>query len=59
MSSKSAPFHVNESLRPYVFYDVADGQEIRGRNSGSFSLYNECEADAAVELLKLFRKRYF
>ncbi|KAK8292736.1 hypothetical protein V6Z11_D06G139400 [Gossypium hirsutum] len=56
--SKSASFHGTEGLGPYVFYDVVDGLELHGKNSGALSLYNECEADAAVELLKFFRKRY-
>lgn len=58
MSSKLAPFHETEGLGPYVFFDVVDGQESHGKNSGTFSLCNECEADAAVEVLRLFRKRY-
>lgn len=58
MSSKSASFHETEGLGPYVFYDIIDGQERRGKNSGSLSLYNEHEADAAVEVLKVFKKRY-
>lgn len=58
MSKKSAPFHVTGGLGPYVFYDISDGQELRGKNAGAFSLYNEHEVDAAVELLRFFRKRY-
>ncbi|XP_019077812.1 uncharacterized protein LOC100265030 isoform X2 [Vitis vinifera] len=58
MSSKLAPFHETEGLGPYVFFDVVDGQESHGRNSGTFSLCNEREADAAVEVLRLFRKRH-
>ncbi|GLU21867.1 hypothetical protein SLE2022_379790 [Rubroshorea leprosula] len=58
MSSKSAAFHGTECFGPYVFYDVVDGQELRGKNSGTLSLYNECEVDAAVEVLKFFKKRY-
>ena len=58
MSSKSAPFHEIEGLGPYVFYDIVDGQERRGKNSGALSLYNEHEADAAVEVLRFFKKRY-
>ena len=58
MSSKSAPFHEAEGLGPYVFYDIIDGRELRGKNSGALSLYNEHEADAAVELLKFFKNRY-
>lgn len=56
--SKSVSFHGAEGVGPYVFYDVVDGLELREKNSGALSLYNECEADAAVELLKFFRKRY-
>ncbi|XP_037493472.1 uncharacterized protein LOC105646246 isoform X2 [Jatropha curcas] len=58
MSSKSASFHESKGLGPYVFYDVTDGQELRGKNSGAFSLYNEHEAEASVELLRFFKKRY-
>lgn len=58
MSSKSAPFHQTEGLRPYVFYDIIDGREARGKNSGAMSLCNEHEADAAVEILRFFKKRY-
>ncbi|KAF7814641.1 helicase SEN1-like [Senna tora] len=58
MPSKSAPFHQTKCLGPYVFYDITDGQELHGKNSGALSLYNEHEADAAVEILRFFRKRY-
>uniref|UniRef100_A0A2N9GL28 DNA2/NAM7 helicase-like C-terminal domain-containing protein n=1 Tax=Fagus sylvatica TaxID=28930 RepID=A0A2N9GL28_FAGSY len=58
MSSKSTPFHEIEGLGPYVFYDIVDGQEHRGKNSGTMSLYNEYEANAAVEVLRFFKKRY-
>lgn len=58
MSSKSAAFHEIKGLGPYVFYDIVDGQEHRGKNSGALSLYNEHEADAAVEVLRFFKKRY-
>ncbi|EEF48714.1 splicing endonuclease positive effector sen1, putative [Ricinus communis] len=58
MSSKLVPFHETEGLGPYAFYDVIDGQELRGKNSAAFSLYNEREADAAVELLRFFKKRH-
>ncbi|XP_021681639.2 uncharacterized protein LOC110665715 isoform X2 [Hevea brasiliensis] len=58
MSSKSAPFHESEGLGPYVFYDIIDGQQHRGKNSGGFSLYNEHEAEAAVALVRNFKKRY-
>ncbi|KAI3786251.1 hypothetical protein L1987_45386 [Smallanthus sonchifolius] len=56
MSSKEKPFHKTKSLGPYLFFDIVDGQELHGKNSGS--LYNECEADAAVELVRFFRKSY-
>lgn len=56
--SKTAPFHETEGLGPYIFYNVIDGREHRGENSGALSLYNEQEANAAVELLKFFKKRY-
>ncbi|TKY47970.1 Helicase SEN1 [Spatholobus suberectus] len=58
MSNKSAPFHQTKGLGPYVFYDIIDGQEVRGKNSGVMSLCNEHEADAVVEVLKFFKKRY-
>ena len=58
MSSKAAVFHETEGLGPYMFFDVVDGQESHGKNTGSLSLYNECEADAAVEVLRHFKKRY-
>ncbi|XP_019193568.1 PREDICTED: uncharacterized protein LOC109187727 [Ipomoea nil] len=58
MSTKSAPFHETNGLGPYVFFDVVDGKELHGKNSGTQSLYNECEVDAAVELLKFFKRRY-
>ncbi|RDY11301.1 hypothetical protein CR513_04052, partial [Mucuna pruriens] len=52
MSNKSAPFHQTKGLGPYVFYDIIDGQEVCGKNSGVMSLCNEHEADAAVEVLR-------
>ncbi|KAI3990319.1 hypothetical protein MKX01_037658 [Papaver californicum] len=58
MASKLAPFHEDRYLGPYVFFDVAEGQESRGRSSGSQSLCNESEAEAAVEVLRFFKKRY-
>lgn len=58
MSNKSASFHEIEVLGPYLFYDIMDGQELRGKNSGASSLYNEREAEAAVELLRFFKRRY-
>lgn len=58
MTSKMAPFHANKYLGPYMFFDVTDGQESHGKNSGSMSLYNDCEASVAIEVLRLFSKRY-
>lgn len=58
MSSKSAPFHENILFGPYLFFDVIDGLECNGKKSGSVSLYNEAEAEAAVEILKFLRKGY-
>ncbi|KAK7262042.1 hypothetical protein RIF29_28370 [Crotalaria pallida] len=58
ISSKSAPFHETKGLGPYVFYDIIDGFEVHGKNSGGMSLCNEHEADAAVEVIKFLKKRY-
>ncbi|XP_057968938.1 uncharacterized protein LOC131158231 isoform X2 [Malania oleifera] len=58
MSSKSATFHETPGLGPYIFFDVVGGKELRGKNSGALSLYNEQEADAAVEILMFFSQRY-
>ncbi|XP_024633064.1 uncharacterized protein [Medicago truncatula] len=58
MSSKSAPFHETKGLGPYAFYDIIDGREAHGKNSGAMSLCNEHEADAAIEILRFFKKRY-
>lgn len=57
MSVRAASFHQTWCLGPYVFFDIIDGQELRGKNSASLSLYNESEADAAVEVLRFFKKR--
>ncbi|KAL8043652.1 hypothetical protein ABFX02_09G128046 [Erythranthe guttata] len=58
MSDKAASFHETWCLGPYVFFDIIDGQELRGKTAASMSLYNESEADAAVELLRYFKKSY-
>ncbi|KAL0354364.1 UNVERIFIED_CONTAM: Helicase SEN1 [Sesamum radiatum] len=58
MSDKAASFHGTGCLGPYVFFDIIDGQELRGKNAASLSLYNEAEAEAAVEVLRFFRTRY-
>ncbi|XP_010462744.1 PREDICTED: uncharacterized protein LOC104743346 [Camelina sativa] len=55
MSNKSAPFHETRHLGPYVFYDIVDGQEHRSGDSSS--VCNEQEAEAAVQLLRFFKKR--
>lgn len=57
MVSKSAPFHERTNLGPYMFFDVTDGREHHGKSSGSLSVYNEPEAEAAVEILKVLRRR--
>lgn len=57
MVSKSAPFHEHCLLGPYMFFDIVDGHECYGKNAGFQSLFNECEADAAVEILKFLKKR--
>ncbi|XP_019057963.1 PREDICTED: uncharacterized protein LOC104812332 isoform X2 [Tarenaya hassleriana] len=58
MSSKSASFHETRYLGPYIFYDIVDGQEHRSGDSGSMSLCNEREAEAAVHLLNFFKNRF-
>lgn len=58
MLNKDAAFHETKGLGPYVFFDIIDGQENHGKNSGSLSLFNEREADAAIEVLRFFKKRY-
>ncbi|XP_047313495.1 helicase SEN1 isoform X2 [Impatiens glandulifera] len=58
MSGKSAPFHDTDGLGPYIFYDITDGYEAHGNSAGSRSLYNDCEADCAIEILQFLRKRY-
>lgn len=57
MTSKEALFHKDAHFRPYVFYDIMDGYEQRGKNSNSPSLYNEAEVDAAIELVRVFSKK--
>lgn len=58
-SIRKVPFHKTEVLGPYVFFDIVDGQELSGKNSGGSSFCNECEADAAVEILRVFNQRCF
>lgn len=59
MADRSALFHENNCLRPYMFFDIVDGQEHHRKNSGSVSLFNEAEAEAAVEILKFLKKKYY
>lgn len=58
MEGRSALFHENCCLGPYMFFDIVDGHEHHGKNSGSVSLYNEAEVEVAVEILKFLNKRY-
>ncbi|XP_031745144.1 uncharacterized protein LOC101216410 isoform X2 [Cucumis sativus] len=58
MSGKNALFHKTKGLGPYVFFDIVDGKELRSKSGGAFSLYNEHEADAAVELVKFFKESH-
>lgn len=58
LSSKFTPFHGTKALGPYVLFDVVDGKELHDKKSGTLSLYNECEADAAVEVLRFFKRRF-
>ncbi|KAL3736981.1 hypothetical protein ACJRO7_025846 [Eucalyptus globulus] len=58
IDERSASFHQTKGLGPYIFYDVVDGMETRGGNSGALSLCNEREVDAAIELLRFFKMRY-
>ncbi|KAH9621750.1 hypothetical protein KSS87_008585 [Heliosperma pusillum] len=57
-SSKTSSFHKTLGLGPYIFYDVADGKEHYGKNSGSSSLFNEGEADAAIEIVRFLQRRH-
>lgn len=57
VADRSALFHENNYLSPYMFFDIADGHEHHGKNSNSVSLFNEAEAEAAVDILKFLNKR--
>ncbi|KAJ3676832.1 hypothetical protein LUZ60_002556 [Juncus effusus] len=57
-SEKSAAFHEIKYLGPYMFFDIIDGQERQSRSSGSQSLCNEFEIEAAVDILKFLKNRY-
>jgi len=57
MASKSAPFHENACLGPYMFFDIIDGHEHHGKSSASLSLYNESEVEAAIRILKFVKSR--
>ncbi|KAH9305772.1 hypothetical protein KI387_010176, partial [Taxus chinensis] len=56
--SRSATFHENIYLGPYMFYDVVDGYEESGRSIRSQSLCNESEVDVALEVLRFLKSRY-
>ena len=56
MSNKSASFHEIGVLGPYLFYDITDGQELRGKKFRCIVSYNEREAEAVVELLRFKKK---
>lgn len=56
-ASKSAQFHEHAYLGPYMFFDIPDGREHHGKNSGSMSLYNEAESEAAITIMRFLRKR--
>ncbi|XP_074578399.1 uncharacterized protein LOC141834905 isoform X2 [Curcuma longa] len=58
VADRSALFHENNYLSPYMFFDIADGHEHHGNNASSVSLFNEAEAEAAVDILKFLNKRY-
>ncbi|XP_073271318.1 uncharacterized protein [Primulina huaijiensis] len=58
MFGKAASFHETLCLGPYMLFDILDGRETRGKGAAAMSIYNECESDAAVELLRYFKKRY-
>lgn len=58
IDERSASFHQTKGLGPYIFYDIVDGLETHGENSGALSLCNEREVDAAIELLRFFKRRY-
>lgn len=57
IDERSASFHQTKGLGPYIFYDIVDGMEMHGENSGALSLCNEREVDAAIELLRFFKRR--
>ncbi|KAH0465398.1 hypothetical protein IEQ34_005501 [Dendrobium chrysotoxum] len=57
-ASKSAQFHEHVYLGPYMFFDIPDGREHHGKSSGSLSLYNEAETEAAITIMRFLRKRY-
>lgn len=58
MINRRSSFHDSRDFSPYIFYDVLDGVECRGKNSGSFSLWNVQEIDATISLLSSFKKRF-
>jgi len=57
-TKRTALFHENSFLGPYVFYDVVDGYEESGRSIRSQSLCNESEVAVSLEILKFLNLRY-
>ena len=53
LSSTQEPFHVDPLLKPYLFFDVADGKE-QHRNRGS--LQNVDEVEVVLSLYRHLRK---
>lgn len=51
--SRQAPFHNEWCFAPYVFFDVADGYQ----TAPSKSLYNDAEADAALNIYRALQQR--
>lgn len=52
--SRRAPFHKEWCFGPYVFFDVVEGCH---RTTGSQSLFNEAEAEAALQIYLTIHKR--
>jgi len=53
IGSRQAPFHNEWCFAPYVFFDVVDGYQ----SAPSKSLYNDAEADAALNIYRAFQQR--
>ncbi|XP_020264278.1 helicase SEN1 [Asparagus officinalis] len=58
VATKSASFHENACLGPYMFFDIVDGHEHHGKSSASLSLYNESEVEAAIRILTFLKSSY-